>query len=267
MDPRQVADLFASRGSGMTRAIEYLKEQGVFEMLRSISGRDPDRIPPDYRDLARLHSAIRARKVFTVLEFGLGFSTIVMADALARNSEDWKTLVDKPRIRNSTPFQLHSVDTSELWLESTRGMIPENLSHIVTLHHSEATAGCFHDRACHFYENIPDVVADLIYLDGPDPSTVSGQVGGLSWSNTDRVVTSGDLLRMEPQLLPGTLLMVDGRTANVRFLAHHFFRNWRLEQNAEGDVSALELQEAPLGSINESTLRYSLGDRVLDWSS
>jgi hypothetical protein len=78
-------------------------------------------------------------------------------------------------------------------------------------------------------------------------------------------VMAADLLRLEPLLLPGTAILVDGRSANARFLRAHFYRNWAACYNAEGDVTVLELQEAPLGPVNSSTMRYCLGSIVNDW--
>src|SRR5690606_34275376 len=44
--------------------------------------------PPVWEDLVRLHRTIRTRRVTTVLEFGCGFSTTVMAHALAANKAE-----------------------------------------------------------------------------------------------------------------------------------------------------------------------------------
>ena len=44
--------------------------------------------PPDLEDLVYLHRIVRARKSFTVLEFGLGYSTFILADALWKNKND-----------------------------------------------------------------------------------------------------------------------------------------------------------------------------------
>ena len=46
--------------------------------------------PPDIPDLVRIHKLVRSRKCFTVLEFGLGYSTLVIADALIHNKMDYQ---------------------------------------------------------------------------------------------------------------------------------------------------------------------------------
>ena len=40
---------------------------------------------------------------------------------------------------------------------------------------------------------------------------------------------NGDLLSLEHFLLPGCLIVLDGRTANARFLISNFQRNWRYD--------------------------------------
>ena len=265
MNPKAIAESF-SREGGSSEGSAYLAKEGLFESLDSVAKKDSKRIAPKWSDLARLHMAIRARKVFTVLEFGVGFSTVVMADALKKNRDDWERAADKPKIRSSTPFQLHSVDTSATFLERTQAMVPAHLEDVVNLHLSTATASTFDGRCCHYYESVPDVVPDFIYLDGPDPADVAGGIGGLTWHNPDRVVTSGDILRMEPQLLPGTLAIIDGRTSNARFLAANFYRCWSANRTSAGDITVFELQEAPLGSGNSQRLLYCLGQRALEWT-
>ena len=73
---------------------------------------------------------------------------------------------------------------------------------------------------------------------------------------------SADLLLMEPFLLPGTLIVVDGRTANARFLQNNFQRNWEYRHHAEADIHTFELIEAPLGKINQRQLEFCLGEKA-----
>lgn len=266
MELESIANLFSNE-SKKEDAFMYLKDEGVIDMLESHPQQDIKRFPPNYPDLARLHKIIRSRKCFTVLEFGLGYSTIVMADAILKNKQGWKNLSNKPRIRNSTLFQVHAVDTLETWIEKTREMLPKGLGEIVKLHYSTVSVGTFQSRACHYYDSLPNVIPDIIYLDGPDPTTAIGDIYGLNWSNRDRVVMAADILMMEPQLLPGTLIIVDGRAANSRFIKSHMYRNWSSAYNSDSNVSVFELQESPLGEISAETMRYCLGERINDWAS
>lgn len=244
-------------------AADYAAEQGLTEIINfahdipgptspydAVSGERTQPFPPDLDDLVRLHKIIRKRHVFTVLEFGVGYSTLVIADALQKNEADWHSLPNKPAIRNRFPFQVFSVDASEQWISISSARVPKFLQSRVHLHHSAARVGTFQGRLCHFYDNLPDVIADFIYMDGPAPKDVQGSLHGMSFHCDERTVMSGDLLLMEPTLLPGTFVLIDGRTNNARFLQKNFQRDWKMVHDIEGDVSSFELVEGRLGPYN-----------------
>jgi hypothetical protein len=264
MDIYKLLKLFSSGTAEENdkKGFTYLNEEGLF-LEKNKSDKEKNAIPPHYADLARLHILIRSRKVFSILEFGLGWSTIVMADALSNNKKDWEALDSKP-LSKSPKFELHAVDTSEFWIKHTVDKIPGNLQEFISFHYSKANIGTFQDRVCHYYEKLPDITPDFIYLDGPDPATVEGTLNGITFSDQNRIVIAADLLRLEPSLLPGTMVLVDGRTANVRFLAHHLYRNWKITHNPVGDITVFELQEPSLGEKQRIILKYQLGESFIE---
>lgn len=71
-----------------TEAQDYLNENNCSALLHAGA---KEEMPPKWDDLARLYSLVRERKPFTILEFGSGFSTVVMAYALKKN---WKEYQD-----------------------------------------------------------------------------------------------------------------------------------------------------------------------------
>lgn len=220
---------------------------------------------PEIEDLVRLHRFVRERKVFTVLEFGVGYSNIIMADALRRNAEEFEAVkADFPKIRQNNPFELHAVDSNEEYIGFAAGRVPEQLRPFVTMHHSGCTMGTFNDRVCHYYDTLPNICPDFIYLDAPGQYDVQGDIRNISTRHQDRLPMSADLAAMEHFLQPGTLIVVDGRTANARFLRCSFQRNWRYLHDVKGDIHTFELLEAPLGAYNEESLRYSLGDSYFE---
>ncbi|MGC6470470.1 MAG: hypothetical protein ACON4E_04300 [Flavobacteriales bacterium] len=221
--------------------------EGVFD---AVSGNLDIPFPPDFEDLARLHQLIRKRKPFTVLEFGVGLSSLVIADALAKNKAEFLALKQKVEIRNRFMFQLFSVDTDGKWLEKAKSNIPNSLKEIINYHSSSVSIGTFNGRLCHFYDSLPDIVPDFIYLDGPNPKDVKGDINGLSFKCDERTVMSGDLLRMESIFLPGTFILIDGRTNNSRFLANNFQRKFDYYWDKENDISTFELVEDRLGKYN-----------------
>jgi len=83
--------------------VEYLKKEGILNYFEigeeqfhgifdAVDENNFVPFEPVPEDLYRLHTLIRRRKVFNVLEFGLGYSTIVMADALMKNSKEFYSL-------------------------------------------------------------------------------------------------------------------------------------------------------------------------------
>lgn len=232
-------------------ASAYFRQEGLDVLLSSYLNKESDgAVPPEVEDLARIHRLIRKRKSFTVLEFGVGFSTAVIADALQKNQAEWNALADKPAVRNRFLFQSFSVDTSEHWISKTKERIPGHLSGYVSFQLSRVKIGTFNGQLCHFYETLPDIIPDFIYLDGPDPLAVEGTINGLSFGCKERTVMAADLLLMESTFLPGTFILVDGRTNNARFLQRNFTREYEVSWDKEGDVTTFELKEERLGKLN-----------------
>ena len=225
--------------------IEY--EPGAFD---SVSGELNIPFPPEADDLVRLHKLIRNRRPFTVLEFGLGYSSIIMADALKKNQQDWDALPNKPEIRNHHMFQLFCLDASNDWIENAKDRFPKHLVDRVHFQQSDVEIGTFNGQLCHYYKNLPDIIAEFIYLDGPSAKDVKGNINGLSFNCEERTVMSGDLLLMESTFLPGTFIIVDGRINNARFLERNFSRNYDVKYDKGSDITTFELLEERLGKYN-----------------
>ena len=216
-------------------------------------------LSPDYGDLSRLYDLIRVRKATTILEFGAGFSTQVMANALALNKAELSGNTTFKSLRRNNPFELHTIECSSSWLETALGRIAEPDRSLVQPHVSAVRIGTFCDRICGYYDSLPNISPDFIYLDGPSTWDVEGEVDGTHFRHDDRTIVMGDLLRLEPLFLPGTLIVVDGRTNNARFLRNNFQRSWFYEYDAGGDVHLFELRESPLGGLNARQLDFCLG--------
>ena len=110
-----------------------------------------------------------------------------------------------------------------------------------------------------FYNNLPNICPELIYLDGPDLHSVEGNIRGISTKSEDRLPMAGDILAIEHFLLPGTLIVVDGRTANARFLKCNFQRDWIYCHDKKNDQHFFELCEEPLGNLNSLQIKHCLG--------
>ena len=100
----------------------------------------------------------------------------------------------------------------------------------------------------------------MIYLDAPDQFSPLGELRGLSTKHPDRMPMAADILTIEHFLQPGTLIIVDGRTANARFLEVNLQRAWAYYYSSEWDQHFFELQELPLGIYNKRMIDFCLGD-------
>ena len=258
--------------------VEYLKKEGILNYFEigeeqfhgifdAVDENNFVPFEPVPEDLYRLHTLIRRRKVFNVLEFGLGYSTIVMADALMKNSKEFYSNPDRPEIRLKNPFKIYAVDSSEYWIKNFKQMYESKFPYMdcIELQFSKCSIGTWCGQLCHYYDHLPNVITDFIYLDGPSANDVEGNINGLSFQHCpERTVMSADLLLMEPSLLPGTLILVDGRTNNARFLKNNFKRNFGHYHVENQDVTLFELQESPLGKINRDQINYSLGTKYYE---
>lgn len=116
--------------------------------------------------------------------------------------------------------------------------------------YSAVKAGTYQDQMCSYYQKLPDIVPDFIYLDGPSPSDVKGNINGMTFQCWERTIVAGDVLLMESVLLPGTHIWVDGRVNNTRFLENNFRRNFVKSWYRDMDITLFELKEEKLGKYN-----------------
>ena len=89
----------------------------------------------------------------------------------------------------------------------------------INFHKSELLMSEYCGKICTLYSNLPNICPDLIYLDGPDQFSPNGNIRGISTKHPDRMPMSADILTFEHFLQPGTLIIIDGRTANARFFS------------------------------------------------
>lgn len=212
--------------------------------------------PVEWDDLIRLHFIVTTRKVTNILEFGIGKSTFIFDHALSQNKLIYSDFV-RAHLRRESPFICDTVDDDMNWFKKiSEGANTKQ----VRYHYSDTIMSTFNDRVCTYYQELPNNCPDLIYLDGPDQFSPKGDVRGVSTRSSDRLPMSADILALEHFLLPGTLIIVDGRTANARFLRANFQRDWSYYYSPEFDQHFFELLESPLGVYNEAQINFCLGN-------
>lgn len=260
-DPEKVEEYCAL--SGIRDACVQLEADrvgsGAPELLRSVSPGEAKPFEPKWGDLCRLHWLQLSRRMVNVLELGSGYSTAVLAHG-ARLLHDGFAAWAAENLRVETPFHVFSVEEEQRFLDITRDRLGPELAPYATLSRSSVEMILFDERIATVYTSLPNVSPDFIYLDGPSQFATTQTLNGFSFSSPARMPMSADILRFEFFLEPGTLILVDGRTANARFLRHYLRRTWAYLHDRKGDVHYFELQEAPLGKYNERKMSLCLRD-------
>jgi hypothetical protein len=166
-------------------------------------------------------------------------------------------------IRAEAPFHVYSVEEEQAFLEITIARLGSLLAPFATVSRSSVNVLIHDDRVATVYSKLPNISPDLIYLDGPSQFATTQEVNGFTFTSKARMPMSADILRFEFFLEPGTLILVDGRTANARFLKAYLRRNWAYSHDPAGDIHYFELQEEPLGPFNKRKLEFCLNGKWL----
>jgi len=178
---------------------------------------DPAEFTPDLDDLWFLTVTCWERRPEVILEFGVGFSTQVLA--------------------REAPGTLHTIDSSQHWLDNTWEKL-SSPTH-VTYHLTEAGCHTRNGEVVSIFQRLPDIVPDLIYIDGPSRGQVLGTVHQISFDN--RPIVGADLLLYESTLKPGAYVIIDGRDRTVDFLARTLKRRWKIKRYPKAKRTTMEL--------------------------
>ena len=217
-EPSTLLRYFSERHDRQTReqrlqvAELLLKKHNILPLL--VSG-DMNEIAPSYLDLANIYQLIRERNPQTVLELGIGFSSIVIAAALRDNY-----------LSHGLRGHLYSVDSQEQWIQNTNSKLPNELRQYVSISYSDVQVDSFNGFLCHKYSQLPDVIPNFIYVDAPSGTDVVGDYCGLGFSN-GRPVVGADALLYESTAPLDFFILVDGRWETCRFLKMHLKHRYR----------------------------------------
>ncbi len=213
-----------------------------------------DAYRPELNDLIRLHFIVRSRRILTVMELGAGWSTLVLAHAMKQNYDDYHSKIEG--IRRKNPFKVYTVETESKYADIVKDRIGNEYKDYVDFTVTTSSLTTFNDRICGKHDELPNVCPDLIYVDGPNPKSIIGNINGIHMDHQDRTTVICDALIIEPFLLPRTLILFDGLTNNARFHKNNFQRNWTYTHNENEDYSIFELNEDPLGLYNRNQLKF-----------
>ena len=206
---------------------------------------------PQLNDLYRLYQYIVLNRRLCVLEFGCGWSSLIINKAILKNKENLKKKTFN--IRQFNKFKHFVVDNDRKFINLSKKRLPKN--NISKFLYSDCRLKEISNSISFQFDKLPNICPDFIYIDGPDLFKIKGRLNNLTFNNPDRIPILSDILKLEYQLLPGTIILFDGRTTNARFLRDHLKRKWEYIHDVKNDQNILFLNEKPIGKHNINQLK------------
>ena len=210
---------------------------------------------PDLADLYIIYNLIFENNRINILEYGTGWSSIIILKALndlkIRNKNEHYTRVSKP-------YSLTIVDDSKYFMKISKKRILKYFKNINNLNmcFSEASMQKLNDRYITLYDKHPVINPDLIYIDGPSQWNIKGRINNFTVNNFEMMPMMADILAYEYYLTPGTIILCDGRTNNINYLRDNFKRKWLHKHLKWADMHVLYLKEKALGVWNKEQLKF-----------
>ena len=233
--------------------LSILNEKEFELKLFADSTIDENSYPPELNDLYYIYRLIRDRVILSVLEYGCGWSSKAINIALEENFRDFSDLFNSNFIRHPNKWCHLIIDANEGYIEKTldrfspKKIKTEAIKAIPTISNTESSP-------VFYWDYLPNFSPDLIYIDGPDDNQIVGTFRFFKYENSFTPPIFSDLLRLEPFLMPESILLFDGRTSHVRYVQRNFKRNWETYTDPFGDRTVMRLDESPLGPINRTII-------------
>jgi hypothetical protein len=157
--------------------------------------------PPQFVDQYRLTRFIRERRPRVVWEYGSGWSTQFLAQAIVDQGGG----------------TLYSMEADEFWAKNTQAMMPPWLQSCVDVRYVPCERVQVAGLCAWKYTWRPEALPQFIYLDGP--------------AHAQECPGNADLVEIEQHLERGCLIVIDGRKATADFLRNNFRRRWKYSQD------------------------------------
>lgn len=237
-----------------SKILSFLETIGINKKI--LYSKNKKILAPNIKKLFFLYKLIILNKRLTALEFGSGWSTLVLGLSFYENLKKLNRKKNLPKKENR--FEIFSLDQSKKFLDISKkrfGLIKKKKAKVNWVY-SPVKMREFDSRICTEYNILPLCNPDFIYLDGPGLFEIKNTINNFSSAHKDLVPMSCDILKIEFYLIPGTILLVDGRKANVEFLIKNFKRKWIYKYLKEIDQHLFLLNEKPWGNKNLKVLKF-----------
>ena len=215
---------FVRHTASLGRAKRMFAKEGLMDYynLESSKGRRI-RYPQCYL----VYQTIRKKKSRMVLEFGSGWTTVTIAAALKKNLEENPEGV-RPIV--------HVMEAGQDWADNTMSILPAQLRSFCKFHVATPRVHTYNGSICTYYDSLPDVSPDVILLDGPAMSQISGKFKGLSM----RTQIVADLKLLENKFPRRITILIEARLTNVEFLLRNLNGYYRCTYLPLGKMMVLQ---------------------------
>ncbi len=249
----KLIDFFKKIGLKELISLSKTKGKGVNEMI----SKNPYK--PELRDLYNLYNYIILNKRITVLEFGSGWSSMVIL--LALNELKTKYSKEVTKLRRNNPFELFILENERKYFQITKKKIKKfikkkNIKVKVNFCFSKVNMINYKGNIASEYQNLPLCNPDFVYIDGPDQFNIYKKINGININHKDMMPMICDPLKFEYFYTPGTIILSDGRAANIKFLKDNFKRNWLYKNDVKNDQHIFVLKDPCLGKYNKRQLDF-----------
>ena len=167
------------------------------------------------------------------------------------------------KLRRGNAFELFVLENEKKYLNISRNRIKKFNKYLnikspikINSYLTDIEMTTYNDVICTQYKNLPLCNPDFIYVDGPDQFNIKKNINGINTKHIDMMPMISDILKLEYFYLPGTIIIIDGREANVRFLKAFLKRNWKFSKDSKNDQNIFYLQEKSIGKYNNLNLEF-----------
>lgn len=239
--------------------LELLNEEYLNNKKNETFTRAPYK--PELKDLYRLYKYVTLNKRVTIVEFGSGWSSLVLIMALNENKLNFAK--DVKKLRKNNPFEIFILENNKNYLNLSKKRVRKffqvnKIKNNIKIHwiYTDAYMSTYNDHICTKYKKLPLCNPDFIYSDGPGQFGVKESVNNFSTNHKDIVPIGADLLMIEYFLVPGTIIIIDGRAANANFLKDNFKRKWKYKRDYVNDQHVFFLKDQSFGNLNDKILDF-----------
>lgn len=237
--------------------LEEMVNQSVSRDLNVNEMKVDNPYKPDLKDLYRLYFFILNNKRTTVMEFGSGWSSLVMALALTELKKKYSNTISK--LRRNNPFELFIIENEKKYFSISKKRLKKFSKKInikINYLSTDVIMTTYKGIISTEYKKLPLCNPDFIYLDGPDQFNIKGDCNGISIRHIDMMPMNSDILKIEYFLVPGTIVVVDGRGANSNFLKNNLQRKWSYKYDKMFDQHIFVLNDQSIGRYNDLLLNF-----------